>query len=144
MSETGNLLVAIDLGPESDALIGRVMTLYRHALHRINVVHVIRHENFSAAANDPWDKAHARRMLNHVAIQVRDLFRRHGVTLASENIHIACGEPAHEIKKLAQLIAADVVIVGSHCKKNDWLGLPGSTTNCVLQGMTSDVMAVRV
>ncbi len=146
MSEIGNLLVAVDLGPESDALIHRVMDLYRHAVHRINVVHVVRRDTFLScgAANDPHDDAHARRMLDHVGIRVRDLFRRHGVILPSANIHVACGEPAHEIKKLAQCISAEVVIVGSHCKENDWLGLPGSTTNCMLQGMTSDVMALRV
>jgi len=36
------------------------------------------------------------------------------------------------------------VIVESHVKENDWMQLPGATTNCVIQGISSDVMAVKV
>jgi len=45
---------------------------------------------------------------------------------------------------LAWEITADLVILGSHAKGNDGLQLPGTTTNCVIQGISSDVMAVKV
>ncbi|MEQ8955975.1 MAG: universal stress protein, partial [Gammaproteobacteria bacterium] len=124
----------------------RVVDLYQHAIDRIKVVHVIRPEIIvdPGREQDVGEIARVRRMSDRARSRVRELFRRHGIDLPAENIHIASGEPAHEIKKLALEISAEVIIVGSHCKENDWLGLPGSTTNCVLQGMTSDVMALKV
>lgn len=70
--------------------------------------------------------------------------RRAGLIIPSDRIHLVYGEPSNEIKKLATELDADAVIVGSHAKDGDWLQLLGATTNCVIQGISSDVIAVKV
>jgi universal stress protein A len=67
-----------------------------------------------------------------------------GFRVPPDQVYIRAGEPATEIKRLAHQLQADLVIVGSHNRSGGWLSLPGATTNCVLQGIQSDVMAVRV
>ncbi|MBU14603.1 MAG: hypothetical protein CMQ14_05880 [Gammaproteobacteria bacterium] len=49
-----------------------------------------------------------------------------------------------EINKLATELDADAVIVGSHAKTGDWLQLPCAKTNCVIQGISSNGIAVKV
>jgi nucleotide-binding universal stress UspA family protein len=87
---------------------------------------------------------HAQRVMDHLRIRIREMLLRHGLEVASDRIHLLHGEPAAEIKGLARKLGADLVIVGSHCKNDSWLNLPGATTNCVIQGISSDVMAVKV
>ncbi len=95
-------------------------------------------------ASEACDDSHAQRQQDHTHIRVREMLLRHGMRLDTDKIHLLRGEPAYEIKKLAREIEADLVIVGSHSKDNDYFHLPGATTNCVIQGMPSDVMAVKV
>ncbi len=140
------LLLAIDLSPESDALVGRVLETCQDDLSNLRVVHVIKEslhcitpDSFSSVSN-----TQAQRIKDHTLIRIREVLHRNGLAISSDRIHLVCGEPAFEIKKLAVEINADLVIVGSHSKEEDWLHLPGTTTNCVIQGISSDVIAVKV
>ncbi len=72
------------------------------------------------------------------------MIRRKGLKVSSDKIQLVRGEPAFEIKKMAKMLAVDLVIIGSHCSENNWVSLPGATTNCVIQGISSDVMAVKI
>lgn len=146
MAHFRKLLLAIDLSPESDLLISRVAKMYREDVDHLHVVHVIKrglHDAPSVAA-DSGESGHAQRLIDHTGIRLRELLHRNGLEISSDRIYVETGEPSYEIKKLAREIAADLVIVGSHSKGNDWLQLPGTTTNCVIQGISSDVMAVKV
>ncbi len=140
------LLLAIDLSPETELLIARVLDLCLSDLHRLHVVHVIKsglHD--SEISGSKWQlNPQARRMGDHIKIRIRETFNRFGLSIADERIHLLHGEPAFEIKKLAAEMDADLVIVGSHTKQDDWMQLPGATTNCVIQGISSDVMAVKI
>ncbi len=141
MARFRKLLLAIDLSPESDSLINRVAQMYQEDVDQLHVVHVIKrglHDGDSVAP------ARSQRIIDHTRLRLRELLYRNGLKVASDKIYLTSGEPSFEIKKLAREIDADLVIVGSHVKGNDWLQLPGSTTNCVIQGRTSDVIAVKV
>ena len=149
MASFGKLLLAIDLGPEAESLIQRVFQTCAEDLDKLHVIHVVRQglhdiDLFSREARDARPNAHAQRLLDHTAVKVRDLLRRAGMIIPSDRIHLVYGEPSSEIKKLATELSADAVIVGSHAKDGDWLQLPGATTNCVMQGISSDVIAVKV
>ncbi|MDD9958544.1 MAG: universal stress protein [Gammaproteobacteria bacterium] len=146
MAHFQKLLLALDLNPHSNALIGRVQQLCRDESENLHVVHVIRegmHESW-AYDRDFRGNAHAQRILDHTQIKIRDILHKHGLEIPSDRIYLSHGEPAFEIKKLAAAIDADLVIVGSHYKDGDWMQLPGSTTNCVIQGISSNVMAVKI
>lgn len=140
------MLLALDLGADTESLIERVRKYYFDDVDNLHVVHVIRHglhdSGFKRAqANlDP----HIQRQRDHLNLHIRELLHRRGLMVPPERIHLICGEPAWEIKRLAADIGADLVIVGSHCKQEGWLNLPGATTNCVIQGIASDVIAVKL
>lgn len=146
MARFNKLLLAIDLSAESDLLINRVVQMYQDEVDKIYVVHVIKeglHDN-SLAKSRLYRNPHAQRVIDHTSTRLREVLLRNGLNVSADKIFLVCGEPASEIKKLAGEIAADLVIVGSHSKANDWMHLPGATTNCVIQGIESDVMAVKV
>lgn len=145
MAYFNKLLLAIDLSPTSESLIDRVYEIVAEEVGELHVVHVLNkgiHDPnlFSTFPGDSYTQ----RMIDRVSLQLRELLQRAGLMVPSARIHLLHGEPAFEIKRLAEQLSADLVIVGSHSKEGDWLQLPGATTNCVMQGISSDVMAVKV
>jgi universal stress protein A len=140
------LLLALDIGPRSELLINRVSQLYSHAIGQLEVIHVVKQGLHDAhlLQMDLCTTPHAQRVDDYLAIKIREMLRRNGLNIESDKIHLVRGDPAFEIKKLAKTLAVDLVIVGSHCPENEWVSLPGATTNCVIQGISSDVMAVRI
>ncbi|MEX2129951.1 MAG: universal stress protein [Pseudohongiellaceae bacterium] len=140
------LLLALDLSPDADHLLNRVSKICCDDMEKVHVVHVIKsgmHELYRTPVD--WERnLDLRELRDHTVYRLGEILRRNGFSVSAENIYVRAGEPANEIKKLAHELGADLVIVGSHCKKEGWLDLPGATTNCVLQGIDSDVMAVRV
>lgn len=146
MTSCNKLLLALDIGPQSELLINRVCQLYSHAMEQLEVIHVVRQGLHDAhlLQMDLCRTPHAQRVDDHLAIKIREMLRRNGLNIGSDKIHLVRGDPAFEIKKMAKALAVDLVIVGSHCSENGWMSLPGATTNCVIQGISSDVMAVRV
>lgn len=137
MASLNRLLLALDTGPQSELLIKRVCQLYSHAVEQgMHDAHLLQMDSCSAA--------HPPRIDDHLATKIREMLRRNGLNVSSDRIHLVRGEPAFEIKKMAKMLAVDLVIIGSHCPENDWVSLPGATTNCVIQGISSDVMAVRI
>ncbi|NKB32094.1 MAG: hypothetical protein GKR91_03255 [Pseudomonadales bacterium] len=145
MAHFEKLLLAIDLNSQSDLLISRVQKLCHDESEKLHVVHVIKKGMHDAwQCSDFGRDAHAQRLFDHTQIRIREILKKHGLEIPSDRIYLAYGEPASEIKKLAAEIDADLVLVGSHCKDNDWMQLPGPTTNCVIQGISSNVMAVKI
>jgi universal stress protein A len=140
------LLLALDLSSHSEDLVERVAEVCREDVDNLHVIHVIKQGMHDGALvnAESCDDSHAQRQKDHTHIQVREMLLRHGLRVSSDKIYLLRGEPAYEIKKLAREIGADLVIVGSHNKDDDLFHLPGATTNCVIQGMPSDVMAVKV
>jgi len=146
LAQFRKLLLALDLSPESELLVSRVLEMYEDDLDQLSVVHVIEQGMHDASlVNVELSRnPHAQRVIDHTAIRLREMLNRNGLPIPSEKQHLVRGEPSFEIKKLAKEIDADLVIVGSHSKSDDFLHLPGSTTNCVMQGISSDVIAVKV
>ena len=145
MAFFNRLLLAVDINPEASQLLERVRQTYGDDLERLHVVHVIKHGlydavgDFSEHQKDP----HVQRRADHTRLELRALLHKHGLCVPSERLHLAYGEPASEIKRMANALAADLVIVGSHTRSDGWLPLPGATTNCVIQGINSDVVAMK-
>ena len=146
MAHFRKLLLAIDLSPLSESLLHRVQQVCGDEMDHLYVVHVLTHglHDVDVKAEVGHDDPHAQRMQDHKALRIRELLHKAKLQIPSDRIFLVHGEPASEIKKMANKIEADLVIVGSHVKENDWMQLPGATTNCVIQGISSDVMAVKV
>lgn len=146
MAGFNRLLLAIDLSPTSRVLIQRVIHMYGDELEKVHVVHVIKPIlNFDLAEGMPDSRDPDTQREHHATRRrVIQLLHETGLGCAVERFHLAYGEPSFQIKRLARELNADLVIVGSHTREDDWLHLPGATTNCVIQGISSDVMAVKV
>ena len=56
---------------------------------------------------------------------------------------VVIGQPAHEIRRLAESTGADLIVIGSHGRHGLGL-LLGSTANGVLHGAPCDVYVVRI
>jgi len=73
---------------------------------------------------------------------VRERVARFGI--APDRVKVLFGRPASEIHALAESLAADLIVIGSHGRQ----GLPrvmlGSTANAVLHGAPCDVLTVRI
>lgn len=125
--------------------------MYPEDLKKIHVVHVIKpvsinlemHADDLSAVPNAYDPDTQREM-NYTTRRVLELLHITGLGCAVDKLYLRYGEPSYQIKRLAREIDADLVIVGSHSKEDDWMHLPGATTNCVIQGISSDVMAVKV
>lgn len=146
MTQFKKLLLALDLSPSAGLLISRVLQMYREELDHLHVVHVVREGMYDASLSDYASilDSDVQGLLDRAEVQLKSLLQSNGLHLPTENIFLLQGEPAFQIKRLAGMINADLLIVGSHCKEDDLLQLPGTTTNCVMQGMAADVMAVRI
>lgn len=145
MAFFNRLLLAVDISPEASQLLERVRQTYGDDLDRLHVVHVIKHGLYDVVGNcgEQFNNPHVQRRADHALLELRTLLSRHGLCVPSERLHLAFGEPASEIKRMANALAADLVIVGSHTRSGGWLPLPGATTNCVIQGIDSDVVAMK-
>ncbi len=65
------------------------------------------------------------------------------VNVPASSQQVVFGVPANEIKKHAESIGADLIVVGSHGRHGLGL-LLGSTANAVLHGAPCDVLTVRI
>lgn len=147
MAQFRKLLLAIDLSPLSELLIQRVREVCGDEMDHLYVIHVVTEGLHSIGEVDEdlsSVDAHRQHLLDQRTHRVHEFLLRAELDIPAERILLVLGEPACEIKKMANQIDADLVIVGSHVKNNDWIQLPGATTNCVIQGISSDVMAVKV
>lgn len=146
MAGIHKLLLAIDLSPASESLVKRVVQMYFDELEKVHVLHVIK----PSAQMDSMDDIPLRfdpdsqREMNFIRTRLMHLLQENGLGCAVDKLYLEHGEPSFQIKRFAREIDADLVIVGSHSKSDDWMHLPGATTNCVIQGISTDVMAVKV
>jgi universal stress protein A len=61
----------------------------------------------------------------------------------AERIYVGRGGPAYEIRRTAEQIGADLIVIGTHGRHGLGL-LLGSTANGVLHGAPCDVLTVRI
>lgn len=144
MAIFNRLLLAIDLSSDSDHLLSRVWKICNEQMERVHVVHVLKGDVLFPGESLVMADAEQRRLRDQAVVKLNTTLIRNGFCVPADQLYIKIGEPATEIKRLAHDLEVDLVIVGSHNKHGGWMSLPGATTNCVLQGIESDVMAVRV
>ena len=140
MSNYKKVLAAIDLTQECNQVLEKAVAMAGAA--GIHVIHV----------SQPLAQMYGGEIgINLASIEV-DLHKQAEKLLterlASFNVpadkqHIGVGKPAAEIRRYAEEIGADLVVIGTHSRHG--LGiLLGSTANGVLHGIGCDVLAVRI
>jgi universal stress protein A len=61
-----------------------------------------------------------------------------------DRVSVRIGRPASEIRAVAEKVAADLIVIGSHGRHGVSGILLGSTANGVLHGAPCDVLTVRI
>jgi universal stress protein A len=77
----------------------------------------------------------------HATAWLSDLVKRCGIN--AKTLRVAVGRPAVEIRRLAEELDVDLIVIGTHGRHGMGLML-GSTANAVLHGTQCSVLAVRV
>ena len=75
--------------------------------------------------------------------QAEEKLRTLGSEFNINEVYVRLGTPAYEIRELAEEIAADLIVIGTHGRHGIGL-LLGSTANAVLHGVGCDVLVVKI
>lgn len=142
MENYQQILVAIDLSEEAQYVLKRAVVLAENHRANLTLIHVIEPITFAYGGNIPMGFSDIQALLKEQATE-RLASLGAELDIPPSQQHIIVGQPAAEIHQLAESIAADLIIVGSHGRHGLAL-LLGSTANSVLHGASCDVMAVRV
>ncbi len=138
-----HILIAVDLTQECHPVVQRALTMVSGNNAKASLVHIVEPMAMAFGGDVPMDLSilqqqqfdQARDRLNSFAEQYPDL--------APEQRHLAYGQPRQEIHRLAEELACDLIVVGSHGRHGLAL-LLGSTANDLLHSAPCDVLAVRL
>jgi universal stress protein A len=145
MSDYTHVMIAIDGSEESSKVLARGMALAAPG-SKVSVVQVFDTlvGNYSYELN-MGDFALAQREFEEaVAKQTRAMLKKDCPSLSAEAVHFLRGKPASEIKRLAESLHVDLLVIGSHGQGAVKAAVLGSTANAVLHGIHCDVYTVRV
>jgi universal stress protein A len=142
MSDYVKILVAIDLSDDSNRIMQRARAVAASPAAELHIIHVIEPLSFAYGGDIPMDFSGIQDEIYQQATQQLKRFAESN-QVDEAHRHIVMGRPEVEIHALAEEIAADLIVVGSHGRHGLAL-LMGSTANGVLHGAKRDVLAVRV
>lgn len=142
MTGYSRILMAVDLSDDSGEVAERARAIVAANAAELHVIHVIEPLSFAYGGDIPMDFSGIQDEIQQQATQQLETFANAN-GIAAENRHVVLGQPEVEIHALAEELAADLIVVGSHGRYGLAL-LMGSTANGVLHGASCDVLAVRV
>jgi universal stress protein A len=141
-----HILVALDLSEESNQVLDKATGIASLTGAQVSLVSIIRpltqvYGGLDLAPLAAGSVSFEQEALQQATTQIRSLGQQHGIP--AERTHVFIGSPAHDIRKLAERIHADLIVVGSHGRHGLGL-LLGSTASSIMHGVTCDVLAVRM
>lgn len=133
-----HVLIAIDLNEDAEQLLTKARVVASTA--QIHLVHVEEHPvtgyGDATGHNHRTNEIQIRQTVYPKLTALADTSN-----IAHENLHIAFGDPAHEIHQLADTLKADLIITGSH-GKHGLKRLFSSTSSSIHDGAKRDVLSV--
>ena len=138
------ILVAVDTTDEADDILTAAKDVLNDENGAISIVCVIKPltgfyvDMYSVLGDTPDVESQA---VDRTTNWLSDLASRHGVN--ADEVNVIIGTPAVEIRKMAEHMGADLIVIGTHGQHGLGLML-GSTANSVLHGVQCNVLAVRV
>lgn len=140
------ILVAVDQTDEADQVLtqARETTLKNGA--ELSILTVVKPINQVYAGFDVAGLSADAAMIEQDAVkQAEKRLAAHGKRLGvpPERTYVGRGGPAYEIRRMAEQIGADLIVIGTHGRHGLGL-LLGSTANGVLHGAPCDVLTVKI
>lgn len=144
MKQYKNVLVALELEPESDLkIVKRTQEFMRGCPQaKVWLVHSVEHLSSYGAAYGVAAGVDIDAVLKTEAEQLMERLSSE-LGIPDERCVIIEGPAKHVILDEAEKVKADLIIVGSHGRHGVQL-LLGSTSNSILHNANCDVLAVRV
>lgn len=141
-----NILVAVDTTDEAGQVITAACEFAEGKNATISIVTVVRpFADYYGTFYTPIDDSRSTHIEEEAVEQARasiaDLARPHNID--ADAISVIVGKPSVEIRRLANKLGADLIVMGTHGRRGLGLML-GSTANAVLHGTQCDVLAVKV
>jgi universal stress protein A len=141
-----NILVAVDTTDEAEQVFKAAREIADDQESTLAVVTVMRpitdfYINLYSILEDDAGIGIESQAIKHATAWVADLATRNGIDASAVNVII--GTPAVEIRRMAEELDADLIVLGTHGRHGLGLML-GSTANAVLHGAPCDVLAVKV
>jgi len=140
-----NVLVAVDGSEESDKIIDKALAIAADNGADVNVVLVFEPllGSYSFELNMADFEKVQKEHQEQVADQMKASLAARSQPVSADKVHFMRGKPATEIKKLAEQLNTDLLVIGSH-GHNPIRAVLGSTANAVLHGIGCDVLTIRV
>lgn len=142
MSDYQRILVAIDLTDEASQVLDKAGKLAKASGAQLELIHVVEPVGYAYGGDLPLDLSDLQQQLEDNA-SARLAEHGEAFGIGEANRRVVVGRPGSEIKKQAEALGADLIVMGSHGRHGIQL-LLGSTANSVLHGTSCDVLAVRV
>ena len=141
-----NILVAVDATDEAEEVLEAARGIADEKNSTISAVTVIRpmanfYVDLYSILDDTAGAGIDSQAVEGATAWLSDLMQRYDIDAGAVNVMI--GTPASEIRKLAEKIGADLIVLGTHGRHGLGLML-GSTASAVLHGAPCDVLAVKV
>jgi universal stress protein A len=145
-----HILLAVDFAPEAERVIERAVrlrTLYRA---RLSLVHVLEYVpqtvelmpmSYAGDVILPEAFGLESQSIDLARGQMDELGER--LEVPPEDRHIQVGPTGHAIQATADELAVDLVILGGH-GRHGLKALLGSTVKSIVQGLSCDVLCVRI
>lgn len=139
-----NILVAVDTSDEADEVMTAAKEMMSDETVGITLVTAIKPltgfyvDMYASLADIGGIESQA---VDHANGFLSELADRHGIK--ANAVKVIIGSPAVEIRELAEEMAADLIVMGTHGQHGLGLML-GSTANAVLHGVSCNVLVVRI
>jgi universal stress protein A len=137
------VIVALDLSDSSQLVIDKAIELVGGDISRLSLAHTVEPIptvwGMESYAMDPIELQG--KIVDSARQLLAELASKSNIDTAHQ--HTVLGDPAHEIRKLAEDQNADAIVMGSH-GHSGWKVMLGSTANKLLHGARCDVLTVHV
>jgi universal stress protein A len=138
-----NILVAVDLSQDSAIILDKARHLAKAYDAQLSMVHVI--EPIAVGYAIEVSSIDVDGLHQEAAEQARKSLLEMGANIGipESRLHTTLGQPAREIKELANEIKADLIIMGNH-GRHGWELIFGSTSTGVAHGIDCDLLTVHI
>lgn len=127
------ILCAIEATKEGELVLAKAVELSTVFKSRLIIIHVI---PYSILPKD-----YQKELENNVSIKIDKMTQKYAISKKNQMIKI--GKPYEHICSQAEKRHADLIIIGTHCKKGI-KSLIGSTANAVLNYAKCDVTLIKI
>lgn len=140
------ILVAVDTTDEAEDVIKAAREIADEKNSAISIITVIRpmtdfYVNLYSTLEDKAKGGIDSQAVERATAWLSDLVKRYRIDESAVNVVI--GTPALEIRRLAETLDFELIVLGTHGRHGLGLML-GSTANAVLHGAPCDVLAVKI